>query len=276
LEEASDSGVNEGVVSERTLENRRRRQVRKERKQAKQAGMNRTDWRKADKEYLSGGVSKSSAAVVENTAVDKSELRLSLERKWAAENAVAEEKAKQELEIVKRRDVEKEVKKREAAVMKKTECNRVAVEKAFSTLKATGNVPGFCETVVSNGSVPALSSGSISPNSSVSEREVRNMIMELERLKVEMERLKAENARLRMVQGVDRFKRLEDGETVAFSADNFSVDCKDIVDEMCEDGYVAHYHPEDEETVYVRADGLTKGYDAVAWQKVCERNGLKC
>jgi len=53
-------------------------------------------------------------------------------------------------------------------VLRRTETNKVAVEKAFGTLARTGNVPSMV-----GGSAETVQSGSISPNSSVSEAEVR-------------------------------------------------------------------------------------------------------
>jgi len=239
-ERVSVPGV--AVVSEKTLANRQRRQQKKELKKARQSGLKRDDWRgrESKKGFVdSAGVGASEVSV-------KSELRLSLERKWAAQNAVAEEKAKQELELVKLRDVAKEAKKREVAVTRQTECNKVAIEQAFASLKVTGNVPGFCATVVSD-AVPSLSSGSISPNSSVSEAEVRKVVKELEDLRVENAKLKR---RIRDRNLAD----LEGGDTVAFSAD-MSEGLRKEINEAC-DGMPTEYDvPEDPDTIYVKKYG---------------------
>lgn len=111
-------------------------------------------------------------------------LQESLERKWAAENALAEEKAKQQLELLQARDLEKVKCMQRAQVMRTTEVCKVQTEKAFGTLKRTGNVPGFAETVVSDSSLTdgstARSSGDcISPDSSVSQQEIRKMQQDL-------------------------------------------------------------------------------------------------
>jgi len=225
---ASSSGV---VVSEKTLENRKRRQERKERKKLRQAGMNGGDWRKR-------------ASASESVT----ELRASLEAKWKAQNAVAVEKAQQELEIVKLRDVAKEAKKREVAVTRQTECSKVAIEKAFGSLKTTGNVPGFCETVVSGGT-PSLSTGSISPNSSVSEAEVRKVVKELEDLKMDYAKLRK---RVRERDMGD----LKDGKTIALSVD-MSEGLVAEMDEICEGYMTMTNYPEDPETMYVKRQEIS-------------------
>jgi len=237
------SGLVPGVigVSEKTLANRKRRQDRKELKKARQSGLKRDDWRVRENKK-----NASSLATDVGSVPEKTELRLSLERKWAAQNAVAEEKAKQELELVKLRDVAKEAKKREVAVTRQTECNKVAIEQAFESLKATGNVPGFCATVVSD-AVPTLTSGSISPNSSVSEAEVRRVVKELEDLKLE-------NAKLKRRIRDRNISDLKGGDTVAFSAD-MSEGLRKEINEAC-DGMPTEYDvPEDPDTIYVKKYG---------------------
>jgi hypothetical protein len=118
--------------------------------------------------------------------VDRKKLQGSLEQKWAAENALAAEKAKQQLELLCARDLTKVKAMQSAQVMRTTERCKVDTEKAFGFLAKTGNVPGFAETVVSGeGVVPSLSSGSrsagtcISPDSSVSQQEIRQMQKDL-------------------------------------------------------------------------------------------------
>jgi len=203
----------ECIVPGKLSGNRRKRMKRKELK-IKQTGMNQDNWRK----------------VCHN--LEKTPLQLSLEEKWKYENELATEKARQELEIVKLRDIGKEVKKREALVMKKTETSKVAVEKAFGTLRATGNVAGFatgcCETVVSGDGVPSLSSGSISPNSSVSDREAWA-------LQKENADLKAELARVKKSTREDRIRMIEKENTVIFTADNFSDDFENELKEKFHD-----------------------------------------
>jgi len=233
----------ERVVSEKTLANRKRRQEKKELKKARQAGMKRDDWRVRE----GGSVGFSASVGTKVVVPEKTELRVSLEQKWMAENAVAAEKARQELELVKLRDIAKEAKKREVAVTRQTECNKVAIEQAFGSLKATGNVPGFCATVVSDATIPSLTSGSISPNSSVSEAEIRKAVKELEDSRVEIAKLKR---RLRDRDIAD----LRDGVTVAFSAD-MSEGLRKEIDEAC-DGMPTEYDiPEDLDTVYVKKSG---------------------
>jgi len=250
---ASGAGVSVPVlvsgaaaVSEKTLANRQRRRQKKELKKARQVGMKRDDWRARE----SGKVSSSSVGLTSpgvGHAVEKTELRVSLEQKWMAQNAVAMEKAKQELELIKLRDIAKEAKKREVAVTRQTECNKVAIEQAFGSLKATGNVPGFCATVVSDATTPSLTSGSISPNSSVSEAEIRKAVKELEDSRVEIAKLKR---RLRDRDIAD----LRDGVTVAFSAD-MSEGLRKEIDDAC-DGMPTEYDiPEDLDTVYVKKSG---------------------
>jgi hypothetical protein len=118
--------------------------------------------------------------------VEKRVLQGSLERKWAAENALAAERARQQLELLCARDLVKMKAMQSAQVMRTTERCKVDTEKAFGFLAKTGNVPGFAETVVSGeGVVPSLSSGSrsagtcISPDSSVSQQEIRQMQKDL-------------------------------------------------------------------------------------------------
>jgi len=117
---------------------------------------------------------------------DKTEAQLTLEQKWAVLNRVeiakakvAEQKAIKDLEFQKARDVDAEVRRSRAQVMRKTEQCKVATEKAFSYLRSTGNVPG-CVTVLSDDGVPELSDGAspvctISPDSSASMHEFREV-----------------------------------------------------------------------------------------------------
>lgn len=71
-------------------------------------------------------------------------------------------------ELFDAQDVSKLKKMQETQVMRRTETNKVAVEKAFGSLASSGNVPSLV-----GGHAVTIKSGSISPNSSASEAEVR-------------------------------------------------------------------------------------------------------
>jgi len=191
-------------VSDRTLRNRQLRQEKKERKKKRQA-IGR-DWRSRGVSRWSGCTSSEKVEVgsvaykgafqscseqvrkrlAETRAarlIAENELRAAeSERKLKGESEQREAMAslkraemelrvarvKQQRELLEAQDVEKLKRMHDTHVMRRTETNKVAVEKAFCSLAGSGNVPSLV-----GGHASTVKSGSISPNSSVSEAEVR-------------------------------------------------------------------------------------------------------
>jgi len=178
---------------------------------------------------------------------EKSSLQISLEEKWQAQNELEIAKAKHQLEVLSAVDLEQEKRMRHSKMVKATEVNLVAVEKAHSSLKQSGNVPGFvpgsAETVVSG--APTLTTGSISPDSSVSAAEVREMAKKL----ADSE---AENARLKEINREYGIEKLKTGVTVAFTAANMSEAFEKRLDESVERGVEGYEEPWDPDTVYYK------------------------
>jgi len=104
----------------------------------------------------------------------------------AAEVKLKTAKALQQCALVEAGDMEKLKKMQETKVMRATETNKVAVEKAFASLASSGNVPSLV-----GGHAVTIRSGSISPNSSASEAEVRKIQKDLVDMTERMERLQA-------------------------------------------------------------------------------------
>lgn len=229
-------------VSAKTLENRRRRWERKERKKARQAGMSRASWRSVD--TVSVGV--------------PAQLSDSWVARKNAENAVAEEKAKRELVLLRAQDVGALKELQRTRVLKGTEKNLVAVEQAYNALKRAGDVPGFvpgsCETVVGS-AVPTLSS-SVSPSSSASNASYLA-------LKKKNDDLEEELARLKDVNREHALKRLVDGETVAFTAKNVSEGLLSEIGDICNGGFTREECAGDDDTVYIKAYDETKSWAQV-------------
>jgi len=101
---------------------------------------------------------------------------LSLERKWQAENALAVLRAERKLQVLRANDVEDEVRRYRTRTCAATERAMVNIEKMHGQLRVSGNVVdgvGSAETILSEGGVPSLSSGTISPGSSASQAEFR-------------------------------------------------------------------------------------------------------
>jgi len=228
-------------VSAKTLVNRERRRQKRDKKKARQAGMKRDDWRK--KVEAEEG---------------KSSLQLSLEAKWRAQNELEVARAKRQLEVLGAKDVEQEKRMQHSRMVKATESNLVAVEKAHNSLKQTGNVPGFvpgtAETVVSG--VPTLSTGSISPNSSVSEAEVRKLMKDFEDVKLE-------NKRLTEVNRSYGIEKLKTGVTVAFTADNMSDEFVEKLKECVGGELEMNEEPLDPSTVYCKMAEYEMNGDAL-------------
>jgi len=168
--EGECAGVGRGANWERNRASREKKKKAKVRKQTAVVDAGVPEWRR-------------------KAVSVKTDLQVSLEAKWKAENELAVAKAQRQMALLDSRDLEQEKKVQRTALQKRVEQNMVAIENTHATLRATGNVPGvppvgFAETVVD--SVPGLSSGgcSISPSSSVSEAEVRRLCKELEDCKV--------------------------------------------------------------------------------------------
>jgi len=139
------------------------------------------EWRaKSAVEEADRGMFASCAADVRRQLVETRARRLIKENELAA--VVSEQKLKQQavtsvlrqkqeerkLALFEAQDVEGLKKMQETNVLRRTETNKVAVEKAFCSLAGSGNVPSLV-----GGHASTVKSGSISPNSSVSEAEVR-------------------------------------------------------------------------------------------------------
>jgi hypothetical protein len=140
--------------------------------------------RKRERKRESAGLPDRRSVVV--GLEEKTDLQKSLEAKWQVENELAKLRAEQQLELLRARDLERVKKMQSAQVLRTTEKCKVDTERAFGFLARTGNVSGFAETVVSSeGTAPGLSSGSrstgtcISPDSSVSQQEIRQMQKDL-------------------------------------------------------------------------------------------------
>jgi len=167
-----------GPNLERNRKNRAAQKARKLRKQGRQSsGGSSADWRSRS----SGAVGGSGAVEVEGSrgsgsfwgsvsAEKRSLLIESKALKHIAENERDAERARRQIAVYASNGVDADARKYEKNVQAAIERSMVSIERAHGTLRATGNVPGFvgsAETI--------LGSGSISPNSSVSEAEVRSM-----------------------------------------------------------------------------------------------------
>jgi len=216
------SGVQAGVsgsdVSEKTLANRLRRQEKKALKKKRQ--VMGQDWR------VKGGARAFPREVDESWVARKK-----------AENVLKEAQAKRQLVLLEAQDIEVLKRRQLARARKQMESDMVAIERAHATLAATDNVPkdgsGFCETVVSGGSVPTLlpGSGSISPDSSASQHEFRMAQKEILDLRKEKEDLEKE---------FEMYKRctdLHEGKEVVFtdcSRENSLFVSASVNEKLCE------------------------------------------
>lgn len=170
---SNDTGLEcAGCVSPKTLANRQRRAERKERKARRREAQTNFAWE-------------------------------SLQRKWDAQNELEAEKARQELKITRMRDIDQEWKRRERATQRSIESSKVAIERAHNSLSR-------CETVVTN--APTLSSGSVSPNSSVSNAEIMAMKKENEDLKFQLAQVQKQNHRN------EEYCKFACGQTAVFTA----------------------------------------------------------
>jgi len=149
-------------------------------------------------------------------------LKESRARMMIAENNRVAEKAERQLAVYRANDVTDEAKRYGTGVRAALERSMVSIERTHGMLVATGNVPGerggSAETV--------LSSGSISPNSSVSEAEVRKMQKDLLDLQ-------AINAKFEERFGIK--SEMLDCMDKELWTDNSAND--KLLDELCPDGY---------------------------------------
>jgi len=114
-------------------------------------------------------------------------------------------RAVQQKGLIEASDFEKLKKMQETRVLRQTETNKVAVEKAFASLASSGNVPSLV-----GGHAVTIRSGTISPNSSASEAEVRKVQKDLADMTERMERLQ-----VCLAQGdLERVKLIAAGEKV--------------------------------------------------------------
>lgn len=168
---------------------------------------------------------------MKNVVKEKTELQRSSEEKWMAQNKLAALEAERKIALIGARDFDQEKRSDRARIQRNLERNMVAIEKTHATLRATGNVPGemgFCETIIG--------SGSISPDSSASQAEIRAMVKELEDSKAKLEDSKVENAELKRllerngIAVVD--PALYDKRTWTQNEENF-----ELLDKMYPNGY---------------------------------------
>jgi len=111
--------------------------------------------------------------------VQRKSLLSSRAKMMEVQNRLAQEKAERDLEVLKAVDLELEKRKNIARIRAATERSMVSIEKTHAVLVSTDNVPRDqvdhdVHTVLTGG-VPELSSGSISPNSSASMAEFREL-----------------------------------------------------------------------------------------------------
>jgi len=111
--------------------------------------------------------------------IQRKSLLSSRAKMMEVQNKLAQEKAERDLEVLKAVDLELEKRKNIARIRAATERSMVSIEKAHALLVSTDNVPRDqvdhdVHTVLTGG-VPELSSGSISPNSSASMAEFREL-----------------------------------------------------------------------------------------------------
>jgi len=226
LSVAAESGGSREVEGHRGPNwgrNQEWKKVKKERK-LKKKNLAGRDWRKVE----------SNEAVVDGnmsfwkscTDVKRKELIDSKAEKHIAENKRDAERARRQLAVFESNGVEVDAKKYEKCVQASIERSMVSIERAHGTLRATGNVPGFVGSAET-----LLGSGSISPNSSVSEAEVRNMQKKL----LDQEAL---------------IKKLEDhcgmtSDMLPFADKSVWTDNSvndDLLDRNCPDGYAKDFH----------------------------------
>jgi len=120
-------------------------------------------------------------------SVERSGLRSSLEAKWKAENKLAELRAMRELEVLQSLDVDDEKRKKRAQVTAATERSLVSIERAHGALKRNGNSTAESDQRVRT----VISGGTVSPDSSISQAEVRRVMKDYEDLKVSAAEYKA-------------------------------------------------------------------------------------
>jgi len=223
---------------------RKKKLGKNQRDRLKRDGM-QGNWRDAAGKGLAEGRVGTSVSSSSSRDGVKTRARETLEEKWEVENEVAiakarlaKVKAEKDLEYQHARDVDAEARKSKARIMKDTESSKVATEKAFAFLKSTGNVPGFCETVVSSGSSPGLTDGSspectISPDSSASMHEFREAQKKIADLEFQNKKL---------------MRQLEYGKLAAGEEAAFTIHTDGEVDESVEAEIAKHvtdYHDVD-------------------------------
>jgi len=233
------SGSACGTTSAKTARNRQWRADKKNRKvQRKAAGV---DWR-------SRGEVRAFPEAVDDSWVARKN----------AENKLKEMQALRQIELLQARDVEDEKRKQRTRVLEQTERSKVNIERAYMSLRATGNVAGSsgggsAETVFTGASVegvPGLGpgDGSISPDSSVSLSEVREIQKRNLDLEKKSDDLEKELADLRKeVKRTGLFEALGCGREVVFTeyegANSFGVapSVAERLREMDENGEITHY-----------------------------------
>jgi hypothetical protein len=195
----------------------------------------RNQRKKEKKRAMAGNWRVGKESKQEVVGIKKDELQLSLEAKWKAENELAVVKARKDKAFQEARDIDAEARSRKSGLLKVTETNKVAVEKAFSTLRAKGD--SGCATVVScdgltDGASAESISESISPNSSASMAEFWQLQKENFDLKKENEDLKKKA----------RFGLVEEGKSVDFTLDGdgeLPSDVKELVASINKRSYMS-------------------------------------
>jgi len=172
------------------------------------------------------------------------EQRVELQKSRAAllvkQNQLAAERADRELEVLRATDIEVEKKRQATKLRAAIERNMVSIEKTHATLKATDNVgrdelDHDVHTVVTD-SVPSLSSGSISPNSSASMAEFRAVQKQLLDKEAEIEKVYAVLKRIGIEPGVVEY--LDKDRWTINSQGTLDDDAKVALEVLAPEGYV--------------------------------------
>lgn len=188
LSTGGGDAVGAAAVSARTLANRQKRVKAKERRARARvsAGAGSADvpvvpeWRRGAVGVAATVVPHARYVAGVVNAGDDGDLAASVRRKWMAKNELEAVKAEREAAVLRANDVDAEAKRYRTKVLASTEANMVRIEKVHGQLRASGNVTDDDEsrvkTVLSGSSA---THESISPDSSASQAEVRQMQKDL-------------------------------------------------------------------------------------------------
>jgi len=242
------TGPNGGISYGRKDNYRRNQDARERKKMSKSVAAGRGD------DLKKGGVKSG-----------KTDLQRSSESKWQAQNKLAALKAEREIAILEATDLDEEKRKRRAQICAATERNLVSIEKFHSDLRKSGNTSSDDDTRVNT--IFSASAGSISPNSSISEADVRRAKKEMEdaiarekKEKSDKEKLAA--ALIRMGQNPEAIIGYGTAEVDLDAKTEWTVDSKGritddneaILDVVYPDGYMVIHDDVD----FVHPDGKNK------------------